>query len=353
METVRPAERFVRNVWYAAMWSTDLAVGALVPRTIVEEPLVFFRRVDGAAVAIGDLCPHRFAPLHRGALLPGDRVRCGYHGLEFDATGRCAHNPHGAGKIPAGAAVFAYPVIERHAIVWVWMGDRTPDPERIPDFSILDGVPDALVGRRLTLTFEANYQLIADNLLDLSHASFLHAGLLGNDEMLAGEVSVRQNGTTIVISRYNRNVAVPEMLDAMFRNDAARVDTWDEMRWDAPGCCLLDVGVHAPGASKEAGGGVLAVHLLTPQTHAKTTYLITSVRRQSTETTQIDTITPERLAAFRKLAFEDQDGAMIRAQQRVLEEFPARTRRPALFSIDAAPVRARRVMADLLAAEES
>src|ERR1700735_4411086 len=283
MASLAPSERFVQNVWYAAMWSEDLGKDVLVPRTIVEMPLVFFRRADGTAVALGDICPHRFAPLHRGSLIDGDRLRCGYHGLEFDATGACSRNPHGLGKIPAGAAIPAYGVVERHSIVWVWMGDRPADADRIPDFSILDGAPDALVGWRGTLTFDANYELIADNLLDLSHASILHEGLLGNDEMLAGEIDVKQDGSTVRVSRYNRDVAVPEMLDLLFRNDGARVDAWDEMRWDAPGCCLLDVGVHPPGATREDGAGVFAVHLLTPQTPTKTTYLLTSVRRASTQ----------------------------------------------------------------------
>jgi phenylpropionate dioxygenase-like ring-hydroxylating dioxygenase large terminal subunit len=351
MASLAPSDRFVQNVWYAAMWSADLGKDVLVPRTIVERPLVFFRRANGTTAALGDLCPHRFAPLHRGSLIEGDRLRCGYHGLEFDATGVCSRNPHGLGKIPAGTDIPAYRVVERHSIIWVWMGDRPADTGRIPDFSILDGAPDALVGWRGTLTFDANYQLIADNLLDLSHASVLHEGLLGNAEMLAGEIDVKQDGSTVIVTRYNRDVAVPAMSDLLFRNDGARVDTWDEMRWDPPGCCLLDVGVHPPGATKEDGAGVFAVHLLTPQTRTKTTYLLTSVRRASTEPSAASALTRERLAEFRKLAFEDQDGAMIRAQQQMLIEFPQLTGRPSLFAIDAAPLRARRVVAQLLAAE--
>jgi phenylpropionate dioxygenase-like ring-hydroxylating dioxygenase large terminal subunit len=351
MASLAPSDRFVQNVWYAAMWSADLGKDVLVPRTIIELPLVFFRRADGTAIALGDLCPHRFAPLHRGSLIDGDRLRCGYHGLEFDANGACSRNPHGLGKIPAGTDIPAYPVVERHSLIWVWMGDRSADASRIPDFSILDSAPDALLGWRGTLTFDANYQLIADNLLDLSHASVLHEGLLGNDEMLAGEVDVKQDGSTVIVTRYNRDVPVPAMLDLLFRNDGARVDSWDEMRWDAPGCCLLDAGVHPPGATKDDGAGVFAVHLLTPQTKTKTTYLLTSVRRASTEPSAASALTRERLAEFRKLAFEDQDGAMIRAQQQMLLEFPQLTGRPSLFAIDAAPARARRVVEQLLAAE--
>jgi phenylpropionate dioxygenase-like ring-hydroxylating dioxygenase large terminal subunit len=130
--SVAPTGRFLRNIWYPIMWSSDLEAGALVNRVALEEPIVFFRKADGTPAAIADVCAHRFAPLHLGTLCEGDRVRCGYHGLEFDATGACARNPYGEGRIPAGSSIRAYPLIERHKIIWLWMGMRRPDPALIP-----------------------------------------------------------------------------------------------------------------------------------------------------------------------------------------------------------------------------
>src|SRR5687767_14377868 len=80
---------YLRNAWYVAAWSDDLADGQLVARTILKEPIVLFRKADGNAGALQDRCPHRFAPLHMGRIVGGDRIQCPYHGLEFDSSGAC------------------------------------------------------------------------------------------------------------------------------------------------------------------------------------------------------------------------------------------------------------------------
>ena len=90
---------YLRNAWYVAAWSDDLLDGQLLPRTIMKEPIVLYRKSDGKVVALEDRCPHRFAPLHMGKIVNGDCVQCPYHGLEFDASGACVLNPHGAKNI--------------------------------------------------------------------------------------------------------------------------------------------------------------------------------------------------------------------------------------------------------------
>ena len=75
------------------MWSEALKTGELAARTLLDEPLVFFRDATGQAVAMDDMCPHRLAPLRLGKLLPDGRIQCGYHGLEFDSAGECVKNP--------------------------------------------------------------------------------------------------------------------------------------------------------------------------------------------------------------------------------------------------------------------
>ena len=75
---------YLRNAWYVAAWSDDLAEGKLLARTIMKEPIVLYRRADGSPAALHDRCPHRFAPLSMGKIVHGDAVQCPYHGLEFD-----------------------------------------------------------------------------------------------------------------------------------------------------------------------------------------------------------------------------------------------------------------------------
>ncbi len=349
--SVAPTGRFLRNIWYPILWSTDLGADALVDRIALDEPILFFRRDDGTPAAIADVCSHRFAPLHLGKRCGTDRIRCGYHGLEFDATGACVRNPYGDGRIPAGSTIRAYPVVERHAIVWIWMGTRTPDPSLIPDFSIFDNPAPGTQTKFDGITMAANYELIVDNLMDLSHTAFLHEGLLGNATQTSGSIDVRQDGNTVYVSRYNRNVPAVRVYDLLFRQDGKPFDFWDTMRWDAPGCFLLDTGVHAPGATKAEGTGIFAVHLLTPQTATSTNYLFSAVR-QNVQNGQ--PATPEvaaKIGELRRFIFQTQDTVMIEAQQRVLERFPALTRAAALFSIDAGPARYKRVLRALLQAD--
>ena len=353
MTAVAPTGRFLRECWYPILWSSDLAEGALVGRVALDEPIVFFRRDDGSPAALADVCSHRFAPLHLGKRCAGDRIRCGYHGLEFDAGGACVRNPYGDGRIPAGSSIRAYPVVERHKILWTWMGERAPQPDLIPDFSIFDDPAPGTLTKFDGITMAANYELIVDNLMDLSHTAFLHDGLLGNDAMTRGTIDVRQEQNTVYVSRYNRNVPAVEVYDLLFRQDGKPVDFWDTMRWDAPGCFLLDTGVHAPGATKAEGTGLYAVHLLTPQSATSTNYLFSAVRQNVHNGQHATPEIAAKIGELRRHIFRTQDTLMIEAQQSVLERFPAYTTHAALFSIDAGPARYKRVLRELLDAETS
>ena len=112
---------YLKNAWYAAAWPDEIGAETLLGRRILDEPVVIYRTSDGKAVAMGDLCPHRFAPLHLGRHM-GDAIQCGYHGLEFGANGKCRLNPHGGGHLPA-ASVPSYPLAEKHGVLWIWMGE--------------------------------------------------------------------------------------------------------------------------------------------------------------------------------------------------------------------------------------
>jgi phenylpropionate dioxygenase-like ring-hydroxylating dioxygenase large terminal subunit len=349
--SVAPTGRFLRNTWYPILWSSDLEAGALVSRVALEEPIVFFRKSDGTPAAVADVCSHRFAPLHLGKLCDGDRIRCGYHGLEFGADGACARNPYGDGRIPAAASIRAYPLLEKHRILWIWMGTRRSEPAAIPDFSIFDRPAPGTLTKFDSITMQANYELIVDNLMDLNHTAFLHEGLLGDPAMTQGSIDVRQDGNTVYVERFNRSVPAVEVYDLLFRQDGKPFDFWDTMRWDAPGSFLLDTGVHEPGASKDKGTGIFAVHLLTPETATSTNYLFSAVR-QGVANGQPPT--PEiaaKIGELRRHIFQSQDTVMIEAQQRVLTRFPQYTKRAALFSIDAGPARYKRVLRALLDAD--
>lgn len=342
--------QFLRNVWYMAAWSENVAAGKSLARTILNEPIVFFRGSGGVLSAFEDRCPHRGAPLSMGRIA-GDRIICGYHGLEFDRTGMCVRNPHPSGKIPPGARVRTYPVAERFSAIWIWMGEKPTNPDTIPDFSALDGKDSKTTTRRDHMVMDASYELITDNLLDCSHTSFVHEGILGNEAMIQAPTEVTQSGRTIHVKRYSRAVPAPGVFDLIYKKQDGPVDTWTDIRWDAPGCMLLDVGVTAPGAPQREGTGYLGVHILTPET-ARSTHYHFSAQRWNPEPGSQGEELRKKWSDLRRFAFEQQDEPLIRAQQRIADLLPDDgTRKAVTLETDAGVIRWRRIMEQLIQTE--
>ncbi len=162
---------FLQNCWYVAC-SADEMSGKPFRRIILDVPIVLYRLEDGTPVALHDRCPHRLVPLSLGKLV-GDHIQCIYHGLQFDRNGTCVHNPH-SGAAAARIRVPSFPLAEKYGYLWIWMGepDRA-DRETLPQLDFLEDHANFKTVRGY-LKVNANYQLISDNLLDLSHVEFLH-----------------------------------------------------------------------------------------------------------------------------------------------------------------------------------
>jgi len=347
------AGSYVRNAWYVAAWSDGIADGQLVARTVMDEPIVLYRKADGSVAAIADRCAHRFAPLSMGKIVGGDRIQCAYHGLEFDGSGACVRNPHGAKNIPSRARVKSYPVIEKHKAVWVWMGGAPADESKVPDFGVLDNVPELYTTKRDSIVIRANYQLIIDNLLDLSHTSYLHEGILGNADTVESEITVEQDGDdVVVVGRHATNSAPPGMFAQFWPDHPPRVDKFTTMRWMAPSTLRLFSGVARMGAAPDTGTGYHAIHLLTPENERSTHYFFTAVRwgvMTTDETVNRDL--QNKVAQMRRFAFEEQDAPVIEAQQKVIENAKAPLD-PLILAIDVGCVRYKRVLSGMREAEQ-
>src|SRR5947209_4496925 len=103
---------YVRNCWYMIAWDHEVPREGLFARTVLNEGIVLYRTRDGRIVALRDRCCHRLAPLSKGRQ-EGDCVRCGYHGLLFDATGRCLEIA-GSESVPEKARVPTYPIAAKN-----------------------------------------------------------------------------------------------------------------------------------------------------------------------------------------------------------------------------------------------
>lgn len=346
-------ERFVKNAWYAAMWGDDLAPGAVVPQLITGETLAFYRRDDGSPVALFDRCPHRFAPLTWGKVLDNGRLQCGYHGLEFAPSGTCVHNPFGNGAIPPSALVRSYPVVEKHRMIWVWPGEGAPDYDAVPDFSMIGAALPQHVAKLDYIRVAANYRLLVDNLLDPSHTSYLHAGSLGNAEMIATAVNrVEHTEREVVVDWSSTDVPAPNLLSIMLPPDHPRehIDKWTHIRWTPATNILLETGMVATGNDRATGTGYYGVHILTPENERSTLYFFTSVRWNPKTDPAADEQIRETLSVSRRDVFVTQDGPIIEAQQARIDAAGG-TLRPALLAIDVGPVRYGKILDTMAAAE--
>jgi phenylpropionate dioxygenase-like ring-hydroxylating dioxygenase large terminal subunit len=352
-ELPSPDPKFLRNTWYVAMPSLELGEGKLVHRTIMNEPIAFYRKEDGGIAAITDRCPHRHVPLSMGTLLTGDRVQCIYHGLQFGADGNCALNPHGSGKISESLSVRSYTVIEKHTLIWIWMGDKAADPAKIPDYSCLDDRDALHVTRPGYLKVAANYQLLVDNLLDLSHISFTHAGILGNADTASADPEVEQDGDVITVTRNSKDAETPGILKMMAADEdlKKRGDQWQSISWFPASNLRLEFGASRVGEPKESGTGYFALHFLTPETEKTTHYNYTAARWGVQTGDEKNREIRDLIYKMRTFAFADQDVPVIEAQQISIDQ-AGDDLSPTLLSVDAGPLQYQKVLDRLLAEEK-
>ncbi|MEY2622570.1 MAG: Toluene-4-sulfonate monooxygenase system iron-sulfur subunit TsaM1, partial [Pseudomonadota bacterium] len=164
---------FIKNTWYVACTQSELIALGERPlgRTICNEKIAFFHGPDGRVAAVEDFCPHRGAPLSLGKVCEG-KLQCGYHGLMMGTDGKTVEMP--MQRVRGFPAVKAYPVAERYGFVWVWPGEAAlADPALIPTFEFFDH-PDWAYGGGL-YHVKADYRLMIDNLMDLTHETYVHA----------------------------------------------------------------------------------------------------------------------------------------------------------------------------------
>jgi vanillate O-demethylase monooxygenase subunit len=144
-------EIFLKNCWYVAAWDHELIDGAKLARTILEQPVVLYRGESGRVMAMEDRCCHRGAPLSMGRI-EGDCIRCMYHGMKFDPSGKCIQIP-GQDVIPARLGVRSFPIVQRDHLVWIWMGDaEKADPALVVDYEPLHDPAGAACRRTCTTT---------------------------------------------------------------------------------------------------------------------------------------------------------------------------------------------------------
>jgi len=329
---------YLKNTWYVAAWAEEITREPL-RRKLLDQELVFYRKENGEAVAIGNICPHRFAPLSMGHLV-GDVIECPYHGLRFNEKGACVLNPNGDKNIPPKAKVPSYRLEERHKLIWLWGGEaEQADPSIIPDLSYIDEPHRKTVTG--TIHVDANYQLYIDNLIDLSHAQFVHNDQLGVENYDKAKLDITQQDEKVRVTITIPDSEMPPALKSVSGdNNDTRGDFILTANWQAPSIVTNDIQFKEIDAEDPLFRS-FGSHLLTPETEHTAHYFYGLSRTHRIDDPEVD----EAVRAWHLKGFSEQDKPVIEAAARMMgDETDPLELGTAVIKTDGANIRARRIL---------
>jgi phenylpropionate dioxygenase-like ring-hydroxylating dioxygenase large terminal subunit len=329
---------FLRTSWYVAARSAEVTRQPLA-RILLDEPVVLYRRENGSAVALEDRCCHRQLPLSMGKL-EDDRLRCGYHGLLFAPDGRCVEIP-GQETIPPQARVRAYPLVERFQWLWIWMGEpQRADPALIPNWWWADHAQWAYTQPE-QIYVKCNYQLIADNVLDVTHLAYVHASSIGAPSIIEFPATVEREERLVRLTRWIRDRPPPPLYKRA-GGFAGDVDRWQIVEHIPP--CFTVNFAGCKDATRRID--LMALSAPTPETDRTTHYFYGFVRNFGLADAETEAICSRDMVRV----FHE-DIPVLEAQQRMRELKPAA---PAIdIKVDAAPLAARRMLQAMLERERA
>jgi phenylpropionate dioxygenase-like ring-hydroxylating dioxygenase large terminal subunit len=351
---------FPLNAWYAAAYDVEVS-HALFARTICKQKIVMYRATDGKVKALEDACWHRLLPLSMGRL-EGDEVVCGYHGLKFNGSGQCTHMPSQETINPA-ACVRSFSVAEKHRFVWIWPGDPAlADESLVPDLHWNQDAEWAGDGKVIRVA--CDYRLVIDNLMDLTHETFVHGSSIGNRAVAEAPFVATHGDRTATVTRWMQNIDAPPFWAGQLkqaRGYEGAVDRWQIIRFEAPCTVSIDVGVAVAGTGAVPPGGNqgdarlsnrsqgvngMVLNTITPETDGSCHYFWAFARNYLIGEQRLTHQLREGVAGIFR-----EDEHVLEAQQKAIEEHPDHTFYN--LNIDAGAMWARRLIDGLIAREQT
>ncbi|MDH4847934.1 aromatic ring-hydroxylating dioxygenase subunit alpha [Pseudomonas sp. BN605] len=339
---------FLKNSWYVACTPDEIETKPL-GRKICGENIAFYRGKEGQVAAVENFCPHRGAPLSLGYVEDGNLV-CGYHGLVMGCDGKTVSMP--GQRVRGFPCIKSYAVVERYGFIWVWPGEKElADPDLIHHLEWAES-PDWAYGGGL-YHIKCDYRLMIDNLMDLTHETYVHSSSIGQKEIDEALPTTSVNGDEVITARHMDNIMAPPFWRMALRgNDLADdvpVDRWQICRFTPPSHVMIEVGVaHAGNGGYDAPDHLKAssivVDFITPETETSHWYFWGMARKFKPDDLALtDTIREGQ----GKIFGEDLD--MLEQQQNNLLTYPERGLLK--LNIDSGGVQSRRVLDRLLADE--
>ena len=333
---------FIRNAWYVAATSDEIEASQPLGRTICNIQIAFYRDSQHQVQAVEDFCPHRGAPLSLG-YVEGDNLVCGYHGLQMGADGKTRSMP--SQRVENFPCIKPIPVVERYGFIWIWPGDKAAaDESLIPELHwALD--PKWAYGGGL-FHIKCDYRLMIDNLMDLTHETYVHASSIGQKEIDETPVKTTMENGQVVTSRFMQNILPPPFWQNGLSTNGLPtdqpVDRWQICRFDLPSHVMIEVGVAMAGqggydAPAEQKAGSIVVDFITPETDGTMWYFWGMARNFKVDD---EALTASIQEGQGKIFSEDLD--ILERQQLNLQRFP--DRQLLKLDIDAGGVQARRMI---------
>lgn len=280
---------FIRNAWYVAATADELRPGVPLARTLLAEPMVLFRGTDGKPTALNDRCPHRKFALSRGQVVNGE-IECGYHGARFAASGACTLIP-GQDTIPTRFGAKCYRVEERHRLIWIWGGDpANADPARIPAAWSINDDPAwrPVFGYHYV---RGNYQLVLDNILDLTHVAYVHKSTLNSPQVSQAPLEVEIEDDTIRTLRITRGADCPPLFKRARKDLGDKIDRWQKSQFFMPSLLIGDMRGYPEGSEDlSIALRYCVLNGLTPETETSTHYFWSVVRCFALQDNAVDGI---------------------------------------------------------------
>jgi vanillate O-demethylase monooxygenase subunit len=339
---------FPKNAWYVACTPNEIDEKPL-GRKICNEQMVFYCGPDGVVAALEDFCPHRGAPLSLGSVVEGKLV-CGYHGLEMGCDGKTVAMP--GQRVRGFPDIRAYPAVERHGFVWVWPGDPAQaDPAKIHHLPWAES-PDWAYGGGL-YHIACDYRLMIDNLMDLTHETYVHSTSIGQKEIDEAAPTTTTEGDEVITSRFMKNIIAPPFWKMALRGnhlpDDQLVDRWQICRFTPPSHVMIEVGVALVGkggyyAPPQFKASSIVVDFITPESDTSIWYFWGMARNFAA---QDQALTDNIREGQGKIFSEDLE--MLERQQQNLLAYPERNLLK--LNIDAGGVQSRKILERLIAKE--
>ncbi|MEO6291605.1 MAG: aromatic ring-hydroxylating dioxygenase subunit alpha [Burkholderiaceae bacterium] len=340
---------FPKNAWYVACTPNEIDEKPL-GRKICGESIVFYRGDENKVAALEDFCPHRGAPLSLGKVCEGKLV-CGYHGLEMGCDGKTVSMP--GQRVRGFPPIRSFPVEERYGFIWVWPGDTAlAKADTIPHLDWYDN-PEWAFGGGL-FHIHCDYRLMIDNLMDLTHETYVHSSSIGQKEIDEVPCKTTVEGDQVITSRFMHNITPPPFWQLALRGnnlaDDVLVDRWQICRFTPPSNVLIEVGVAHVGhggydAPTEHKAYSIVVDFITPETETSIHYFWGMARKFNPSDKALTASIREGQG---KIFSEDLQ--MLELQQKNLLAHPERAL--LMLNIDAGGVQSRKILDRLLTLEQ-